>query len=87
MNFLKTEVSADRGDVVEVTLSGNAANVKLLDASNFASYQRGQAHRYYGGFFTSSPARISVPTTGHWYVVVDLGGRTGRVNASVRVLS
>lgn len=86
MRFLKTEINARAGNVVEVTLVGNAANVRLLDAPNFVSYERGQAHRYYGGYFTQSPVRIPVPSSGHWYVVVDLGGGAGSVRATVRVL-
>ena len=29
------------GEIVEVTLSGNAANVRLLDSSNFSYYRSG----------------------------------------------
>ena len=39
------------GDVVEVTLAGNAANVRLLDSANFSSYKSGsspQVHRWLG---------------------------------------
>ena len=30
------------GEIVEVTLSGNAANVRLLDSSNFQSLRSGR---------------------------------------------
>ncbi len=33
------------GEVVEVTLSGNAANVRLMDSSNFHSFRSGRQHR------------------------------------------
>ena len=39
----------ESGDVVVVNLSGNAANVRLLDSSNFQSYKAGRRHSYYGG--------------------------------------
>lgn len=75
------------GEIVEVTLKGNAANVKLLDSSNFQNYKNGRRHSYYGGHVTKSPHKISVPRSGRWYVTIDLGGYSGKVSSSVRVLS
>lgn len=74
------------GEIVEVMLKGNSANVKLMDSSNFSSYKSGRRHTYYGGHVTSSPYRIPVPHSGRWYVTVDLGGYSGKVSSSVRVL-
>ncbi len=37
------------GEVVEITLKGNEANVRLLDSSDLSSYRNGRRHRYYGG--------------------------------------
>jgi len=42
--------------------------------------------RFYGGHATRSPVRLQVPSSGHWYVVVDYGGLPGRGRAGVRVL-
>lgn len=78
--------SLSGGEIVEVTLKGNSANVKLMDSSNFSSYKSGRRHTYYGGHVTSSPHRIPVPSSGRWYVTVDLGGYSGQVSSSVRVL-
>lgn len=75
-----------RGEVVEVTLSGNAANVRLMDGSNFSSYKGGRRHRYVGGLAKKSPVRLQIPSTGHWHVAVDLQGLGGSVRTSVRVL-
>lgn len=75
------------GEVVEITISGSAANVRLLNHSNFQAYRRGRRHRYYGGHARRSPVRLQVPNSGHWHVVVDLGGYPGRVKSSARVLS
>jgi hypothetical protein len=88
MKYLEYSLgTVDRGKIVEVALSGTEANVQLLDYSNLCSYRRGDSFRYYGGHFKRSPARITVPSTGSWYVTVDLGGFGGSVNASVKVLS
>lgn len=74
------------GDIVEITLSGNAANVRLLDSSNFGSYRNGRQHRYVGGLAKQSPVRLQVPHSGHWHVAVDMQGLRGSVRSSARVL-
>jgi hypothetical protein len=86
MSFLHYDLGfVKQGAVVLVTLDAQA-NVKLLDESNFRSYKRHERHEYFGGLAKKSPARITVPRSGNWYVTVDLGGYAGRVNASVRVV-
>ena len=73
-----------KGATVVVTL-GSQANVLLMDSSNYRSYTSGRRHRYAGGLVKRSPARIAVPSNGHWYVAVDLGGASGKVRSSVSV--
>lgn len=75
-----------RGEIVEVKLSGNAANVRLVDSSNFRAFKAGGNHKYYGGHATRSPVRLQVPQSGHWFLVVDFGGFAGRSKVSVQVL-
>jgi hypothetical protein len=75
-----------RSAIVEVRLSGNAANVRLLDRSNLSAFKSGRSHRYIGGHTTRSPVRLRVPHSGHWYVAIDYGGYAGRGRASVQVL-
>lgn len=75
-----------RGAVVRVTLSGNAANVRLLDGSNYRAFKAGRNARGIGGLVKRSPVDIQIPRSGHWYVVVDYGGRPGRGRAGVEVL-
>jgi len=74
------------GQIVEVNLSGNAANVRLMDSSNFSSFKSGKQHRFYGGYVKQSPFRVPVPNSGHWYVAIDLGGYGGTIRSSVNVL-
>ena len=82
MNFLHYEVDLDRGDEVDVTLD-RQANIRLLDADNFAKYRQGRAHTYHGGLAKQSPVRLAAPRAGRWHVVVDLGGYAGTVRAGV----
>jgi hypothetical protein len=74
------------GEIIVVTISGNAVNVRLMDSSNFSNYKAGRKHRYYGGHATRSPVRLQIPHSGHWYVTIDLGGYSGSVRSSVQVL-
>ncbi len=86
VNFLKYDLGrVDKGSTVVVTLS-TGANVRLMDSTNFSNYRQGRPHRFYGGLAKVSPSRIVVPSTGHWYVTVDLVGlRASNVRASVNV--
>ena len=85
MNYLHYDLSLQLGDIVEVTLD-KQANVRLLDNTNFSQFQRGAQHRYYGGRATKSPMQLGAPKSGHWHLVIDLGGRTGSARASVRTI-
>ena len=74
------------GEIVEVTLKGNAANVRLMDSSNFQNFKSGRRHKFYGGYVKRSPYKVSVPRSGRWIVTIDLGGYSGKVRSAVRVL-
>lgn len=72
-----------RGERIKVTLQGNQANVRLMDSSNYSCYRNGRKHKYYGGRATRSPIILTVPSSGHWYVTIDLQGLGGSVRSSV----
>lgn len=84
MNYLHSEVHVDTGQAVVVQLD-HAANVKVMDDFNFGLYQRGQSHRYHGGYVQHSPYAIRPPSSGRWHVAVDLGGYAGSVRAAITV--
>ncbi len=75
------------GSVVEVTLKGSAANVRLMDQSNFNNYKAGRRHKYHGGLAQKSPVRLRVPRSGTWHVTVDMQGLRGTVRSSARVIA
>ncbi len=74
------------GTVVEVTLQGSAANVRLMDSANFNGYKVGRQHRYHGGLARKSPVRLQVPRSGTWHVAVDMQGLRGTVRSGIRVI-
>jgi hypothetical protein len=85
MKYLDYELELGGNEIVEVTLD-RQANVRLLDETNFSNYKRGGRHTYYGGLAKQSPVRLAAPHSGHWHLVIDLGGYSGTVRASVRTL-
>ncbi len=75
MNYTHYDLgSKSQGDIIEIILTGNAANVRLMDSSNYQSYRSGGQHKYYGGLARESPVRLLVPHSAHWHVTVDLQG-------------
>lgn len=72
MNSNHYDIGRRGGETVVVTLSGSAANVRLMDSSNFQSYRSGRSHRYIGGLAKSSPVRSGIPHSGNWHVTVDI---------------
>ena len=86
MNFVHSDLGQLTVRSIVVVELDTAAIVKLMDDSNFRAYQRGQQHRFFGGQAKRSPVRLSVPATGHWHLALDLGGATGTIRSSVRVV-
>jgi hypothetical protein len=85
MNFVHYDLgNLQAGQTIEVQLD-LAANVQLLDPANFNHYRSGQQFSFFGGHVRQSPYRLSVPSSGHWHLAIDLGGRAGTINTSVRV--
>jgi hypothetical protein len=75
-----------RGATFRVSLSGSAANVRLMDSSSFSSYRNGRRHSYYGGLARRSPVDLVVPRAGHWHITVDLAGMRGSTRSSIQQL-
>ena len=87
MQFIHHDLGFRRGgEIVQITLSGNAANVRLMDSSNFSSYKNGRQHRFYGGLAKRSPVNLQIPHAGNWYVAVDMEGLAGTVRSAARML-
>lgn len=87
MNFTHYDLgNLEKGRIVEIRLQGNAANVQLLDSTNFSNYKNGKYYRYVGGLAKQSPVRLQTTHSGHWHVAIDLRGLRGNVRSSVHVL-
>lgn len=73
------------GDVVEVDCD-TQCNVMLLSDSDFSRYQRQDSFNYCGGHFKYFPARIAAPHSGHWNVIIDLGGGSASIRYAIKVI-
>ena len=58
--------------VAEVTLN-HAAYVYLVNLQDYQNYLNGNEFTYQGGFAADSPYRIRIPSSNHWYIIVDNG--------------
>jgi len=87
MNFTHYDLgSLERGRTVEIRLQGNAANVQLLDSTNFSNYKNGQRYHYIGGLAKVSIIRLQTTHSSHWHVAIDMRGLRGSVRSAVKVL-
>lgn len=59
---------------VEVNLK-HAADVFLVDSTNFQNYKNGRGFKYFGGHYTKTPVVITVSGSGRWYLIVRGGGQ------------
>ena len=88
MNFTHSDLGKlTKGRIVEVHLTGNAANVYLIDNLNLEKYRRGKEFEAVGGLMKSSPIRLMVNGLAHWHLVIDLPHGYGTVKTSYRVLN
>lgn len=74
-----------KGDVWRVELS-RAANVFMVDSSNFSAFKRGRDFKYYGGLIERSPHDLVVPRAGRWYIVAHTWGLRNTARISVTPL-
>ncbi len=64
-----------RNAVVTVLLHASA-NVRLMTKANFRAYERRQFYKMLGGVAVTPMFKLTIPSTGHWMVVVDVDGLT-----------
>jgi hypothetical protein len=76
-DFIHAREYLDANDVVIVNCD-HQCNVLIMDDMNFNHYRHGDRFQYHGGFYKMLPARVVVPSSGHWNTVIDLAG--GRAN-------
>ena len=86
MDFVHYDLGYLEEDTTVIVFLDTAANVCVLDLTNFRYYQMGTSFTYLGGYITRSPYYAVIPQTGFWNVTIDLGGYEGRIGSSVKVI-
>ena len=77
-----------RGTTVVVRWTSSAANAILLDPVNFTRYVERWPFVYHGGGrYQDSPAHLSIPQDGRWFVVVDIGRYVAEIAPIVEVVA
>ena len=82
MSFLHSREHLNKGDIAVVDCS-HQCNIMLMNDSNFRKYKSGQQFTHHGGHFKKLPARIAVPETGYWNIILDLGGGRATIKHSI----
>ncbi|MDR0569886.1 MAG: DUF1883 domain-containing protein [Clostridiales Family XIII bacterium] len=84
MQYLLYDLGQAReGAMTEIAL-GYAANVRLMDADNYALFRQNAPHKFTGGYIQRSPYKAVLPSDGHWYVVIDAGSFFGKIKCLVK---
>lgn len=85
MRFMHTRRYLNKGDIVQLDCD-TQCNFMLLTDDDFAAYQRVALFQYHGGTFKIFPARITVPETGHWNIIIDLAGAKGEIKYNITLV-
>jgi hypothetical protein len=81
-HFIHAHQTLAKNDIVVVHCS-HQCNVYLMDNANFAAYRQRGKFTFFGGFAKLFPVRMPVPSSGHWNVVIDLGGRQAEIQHTI----
>lgn len=84
MKYSYEEGNFRKGDILSITID-RRVNIYLMDNINFTRYKNNNRFEYYGGSVSNSPYNITVPKSGHWYIIIDLDGGSGILNYSIRM--
>ncbi|PYZ93351.1 hypothetical protein CR194_09165 [Salipaludibacillus keqinensis] len=85
MKYKVIQKFLDYGAMVSVELN-RQAYVLLLDPKNYEKFKKGEHYKSYGGLARSSPYKISVPSTGTWFIVFHLGKDEGNLKYKIYFL-
>lgn len=85
-DFLHNQKFLNQGDIAQLNCD-TQCNFMLMDNTNFQKYRRRRPFQYFGGHYTNFPARIAVPHTDNWNIVIDLGGSHPNTRYSLNYLT
>lgn len=85
MKYIHTRRYLNWGEIVQLDCD-TQCNFMLLTDDNFAAYQLVRQFVYHGGTFKTFPARISVPSSGYWNLIIDLNGASNEPHYTITIV-
>ena len=85
MKYIHTRRLLSAGETVQLDCDTHC-HFLLLNDDQFAAYQSVRRFSYQGGTFKQFPARIAVPETAYWNVVIDLNGAQQEVQYNITIV-
>ena len=85
MRFIHQRRHLNKGAIVQLDCD-TQCNFLLLTDADYAAYQQVRRFHYYGGTFKDFPARIEVPESGDWNIVIDLAGATAEIQYNITIV-
>ena len=85
MRFIHQRRHLERGEIVQLDCD-TQCNFMLLTDSDYAAYQKVCRFNYCGGTFKHFPARINVPESGDWNIIIDLAGARGEIQYNITIV-
>lgn len=86
MTYIHSRRYLDAGQIVQLDCD-TQCNFMILTDEDFAAYQLVRQFRYHGGTVKRFPARITVPESGHWNIIIDLNGAAHEPAYTVTVVT
>lgn len=85
MRFIHQRRHLNKGEVVQLDCD-TQCNFMLLTDGDYDAYQKVRRFSYCGGTFKHFPARIPVPESGHWNIIIDLAGAKGEILYNITII-
>ena len=85
MRFIHQRRPLNKGDIVQLDCD-TQCNFMILTDGDYAAYQNVRPFSYCGGTFKRFPARIIVPETDNWNIIVDLAGAKEEIQYNITVV-
>jgi hypothetical protein len=85
MRFIHQRRHLEKDEVVQLDCD-TQCNFMLLSDADYAAYQQLRRFSYNGGTFKHFPARITVPASGIWNIIIDLAGAKSEIHYNITVV-
>jgi hypothetical protein len=85
MRFIHQRRHLQKDEVVQLDCD-TQCNFMLLTDRDYTAYQQLRRFTYTGGTFKRFPARITVPATGDWNIIIDLAGAKEEIQYNITIV-